>query len=245
MVGVSYVNACLALVAMASPIPLQDPWLMRSSAAIGLDYRALLEWIAERPPLGELLELAYMSCGPMIYIAPLILAWTRQNRRLRRFVTLYALLLTLCVFISILLPAEGYALYAPLPADLIRRLPPGTATFFAGVAGAYRSGALRVLDPGHFEGVVEFPSFHTVMALLTVYALWETPILRVVAVALSGAVLLSVVPIGGHYVWDIVAAVALFVGALAIAQGCESRFVAELASRRQAPCSAPQQRAFL
>jgi hypothetical protein len=244
MVGVSYVNACLALVAMASPIPLQDPWLLSSSAAIGFDYRALLEWIAARPPLGELLKLAYLSSGPMTYVAPVILAWTRQNRRLRRFVTLYALVLTLCVSIAILLPSEGYALYAPLPADLARRLPPGAATFYGAVAEAYRSGALRVLDPSHFDGVVVFPSFHTAMALLTVYALWETPILRVAAVALGGAVLLSVVPIGGHYVWDVVAAVVLFAGALPIARRCETRFVADQASRRRAASSALQQRAF-
>jgi hypothetical protein len=245
IMGVSYVNACLALVSMASPIPLQDPWLMRSSAAIGFDYRALLEWIAERPPLGKLLELAYLSSGPMTFVAPLILAWTRQDRRLRRFVTLYALLLTLCVSISILLPSEGYALYAPLPPELVQRLPPGAATFYGGVAEAYRSGTLRVLDPSHFDGVVVFPSFHTAMALLTAYALWKTPVLRVAAAALCGAVLLSVVPIGGHYIWDVVAAVVLFAVALPIVQHCESRSLADLSSRRRAPSSALQQRAFL
>ena len=69
--------------------------------------------------------------------------------------------------------------------------------------------------------MIVFPSYHTIMALLVVYACWTTPILRWIALALTALMLLSIVPIGGHHVWDIVAAVALFAAALPLARRCE------------------------
>lgn len=223
MVGATYINGFLALVAMATPFPPQDKLLSETSAAIGFDYTAIMRWIAERPPTGRLMQLSYMICGPMIFAAPIVLAWTRQFSRLRRFVTLYALLITLCVTISFLVPARGFALYAPLPADVARALPGGAATFFGAIADGFRYGALRTLDPAYFQGVVEFPSFHTATALLTIYAFWRTRFLWVVALAGNVMVLLSVVPIGGHYIWDVVAAALLFFAALPLVRRWDER----------------------
>ena len=219
--AIAYCNAALALIAMASPAPLQDGALMGASAAIGLDYAALMTAIARHPPLGGILRAAYDSSGPMAYAALLFLAWTRQFVRLRRFVLLNALLLTACVTIAIFAPSKGFAVVAPLPADVAAALPPGAAVFYDRIAELYRSGALRTLDPADFSGVIVFPSYHTVMALMVVYGCWATPILRWIAAVLNALTLLSIVPIGGHYVWDMIAAGALFAAALPLARWCD------------------------
>jgi hypothetical protein len=208
---VSYVNAWLAIVGLTTAFPLQDARLMALSAAAGVDYRAILELIADQPKLGAMLNAAYRLSVPMIFITPVALAMTGQFQRLRTFVSLYVILLTVSVVISIVAPAVGFAVYAPLPAELSHRLPAGASVFYAGTMDAYRSGTLRVIDPSHLEGVVVFPSFHTAMALLTIYAFWRTRFVWAIVLAVNGVILLSIIPIGGHYVWDTIGAAVLFV----------------------------------
>ncbi len=209
---VSYVNAWLAIVGLTTAIPLQYARLMAWSDDAGVDYRAILGWVADRPKLGAMLNKAYRLSLPMILVTPVVLALTGQFQRLRTFVSLYAILLTVSVVISIAAPAKGFAVYEPLPAELSDRLPAGASVFYAGTMDAYRSGTLRVIDPSHLEGVVVFPSFHTAMALLTIYAFWRTRFVWAIGLAVNGVILLSIIPIGGHYVWDMIGAAVLFVG---------------------------------
>jgi membrane-associated phospholipid phosphatase len=133
------------------------------------------------------------------------------------FVWLYVVLLTACVVISIVVPAKGFAVYEAPPAELMARLPSGASTFYAKISEAYRSGALRTIDPSLLEGVVVFPSFHTIMALLATYAFWRTRFLWLLSLAVNAIVLISVVPIGGHYVWDVVGGALMFVAAARLA----------------------------
>ena len=135
--AIAYVNAALALIVMTTPLPLQDDILMRASAAIGVDYVALMTAVARRPPIGDILWAAYDSSGPLDYAALLFLAWTRQFVRLRRIVVLNALLLTGCVTIAVFAPTKGFAVVAPLPADVVAALPPGAAVYYDRIAELY------------------------------------------------------------------------------------------------------------
>jgi membrane-associated phospholipid phosphatase len=64
---------------------------------------------------------------------------------------------------------------------------------------------LTAVDSRHLQGVVTFPSFHAIMALLTAYALHDIRILSPFAWLWSGLVVLSTIPIGGHYAVDLLA----------------------------------------
>ena len=217
MAFVAYVDAWLAIVGLAAGFPLEDTRLMAWSHAVGIDHRAILEWLAARTPLGAILSKAYLLSVPMMFLAPVVLAATGQFERLKTFVWLYVVLLTACVVISIVVPAKGFAVYEAPPAELMARLPPGASTFYAKISEAYRSGALRTIDPSLLEGVVVFPSFHTIMALLATYVFWRTHLLWLLSLAVNGMVLISVVQIGGHYVWDVVGGALMFVAAARLA----------------------------
>jgi PAP2 superfamily protein len=210
MTFVAYVDAWLAIVGLAAGFPLQDARLMAWSDAVGVDYRAILEWLAGRPAVGAILSKAYLLSVPLMFIAPVVLAATGQFERLKAFVWLYVVLLTACVVISIVVPAKGFAVYQALPADLSSRLPVGASVFYAKISEAYRSGGLRTIDPSLLEGVVVFPSFHTIMTLLAIYAFWRTRVLWLLSLLVNAIILLSVVPIGGHYVWDVIGAALMF-----------------------------------
>jgi hypothetical protein len=217
MAFVAYVDAWLAIVGLTAGFPLEDALLMAWSHAVGIDHRAILEWLAARPLLGAILSKAYLLSVPTMFLAPVVLAVTGQFERLKTFVWLYVVLLTACVVISIVVPAKGFAVYEAQPPELMARLPPGASVFYAKISEAYRSGALRTIDPSFLEGVVVFPSFHTIMAVLAIYAFWRTRVLWLLSLGINAIVLMSVVPIGGHYVWDVIGGALMFAVAVRLA----------------------------
>lgn len=88
-------------------------------------------------------------------------------------------------------------------------LPPESGTYQWPAFAHFYTGNDPVLRIDHVGGVVAFPSFHTVLGLLIVQALWDTP-LRWVAVALGASVIIAAVPFGGHYTVDLIAGFAVW-----------------------------------
>ena len=81
--------------------------------------------------------------------------------------------------------------------------------------------ALRAGGPWHFElsamqGIVTMPSYHTVMAVLFTYAFRRTGLVGYGIATLNLVMLLSIPPIGGHYLVDMLAGGALALGAIAV-----------------------------
>jgi len=63
-------------------------------------------------------------------------------------------------------------------------------------------------------GVICFPSFHVVWAILCTYALWSFRFLRIPAAILSSLIILSTVTTGVHYIFDLVAGAAIAIVAI-------------------------------
>jgi membrane-associated phospholipid phosphatase len=130
------------------------------------------------------------------------------------------------VVISAFLPAAGaYRAYGVLPnasgyiaalCDVLHFLPDFDAV---------RSGALRTLS-GPLDGIIQFPSFHTVVAVTAAWATWRTPWIGFLNALLTALVLLSTLPIGSHHLMDVAGGVAV------------SAFGIYAASRLEAPVAA-------
>jgi len=66
-----------------------------------------------------------------------------------------------------------------------------------------RHAASVTIRPQDMLGIVEFPSFHTASAVLLTWGYWAMRSARYVAVPLNISVIVACVPIGGHYIPDI------------------------------------------
>jgi membrane-associated phospholipid phosphatase len=111
-----------------------------------------------------------------------------------------------------LLPAIGPYEYFKLSAsDFPDVLAPG-AWVAPGITEALRSGAHQT----SFEGLVTFPSYHAVTAVLFAYGWLGVPVIGAAFFALNLVMLISCVPIGSHYIIDVVVGIALAVAGLRI-----------------------------
>jgi membrane-associated phospholipid phosphatase len=71
-----------------------------------------------------------------------------------------------------------------------------------------------VIDLSALQGVVSFPSFHTVLGVITIYALRDTRWLMILVLLLNGTMLVSTLPVGGHHLTDVLAGAGLTFGAI-------------------------------
>jgi len=76
-----------------------------------------------------------------------------------------------------------------------------------------------VLDLAYRDGLICFPSFHTILAVLAGVALWSIPYLRWAAAALAALIVVSTVTTGTHYVVDVVAGLGVAFVAFGVAKG--------------------------
>lgn len=191
--------------------PLQDANFVRLDDALGINVQRLMAW-STHSVVGAAINESYELLIPLLPIAILVPALTGRWRNARGF-----------LFGNIVAFAVGLPLFALFPA---------VGPWYGYHLGATREQMqcqrdlflLRVPGPYTFHpaGVVCFPSFHVIWAVLCGYALWEVRILRIPVTLLSGAIILSTVTTGWHYFSDLLAG--LIVAALAIVAARSTKF---------------------
>lgn len=187
-----FVNAgtILTYVAAAGGGVLRDTALAAFDRALGFDWTAWYVFLAPRTALRFLLWLGYLSLFPQIMLS---IFWfsargldTRNSELL--LANLAALLLTAALFR--LVPALGH----PEPGR-VREI----ATLLA-----LRADGPSSFDLAHLDGLISFPSYHTVLAVLLTWAHRRTRLWPGVA-AVNAIMLLSIPTFGGHYLADMIA----------------------------------------
>lgn len=190
-------------------------------AALGFDWIGWFEFVARHPLIRIPLALAYDSLmlqiiGSVIYFA--YRGCEDTNRRLL-LNTLVSVLMTSAVFS--LLPALGpwiYHLHSIAAYDL----------YLTDLQGLH-DGLLSSFAIPQLKGIVCFPSFHTVQAILLTHAHRRSATFVPVA-SLNGLMLISLPSEGGHYFVDIVAGAGVAALAILVTHRLERRRAEPLAA---------------
>ncbi len=120
------------------------------------------------------------------------------------------------IVLSAVFPAVGaYILYQPDQAvrDAISA---DSGVWHLAHFEALRNGTFTVYDVRKTEGLVTFPSYHTAAALVIPIALRGLGLVTALAWGFAGLVILSTIPIGGHYLIDVIAGAAMTYAILAV-----------------------------
>ena len=197
--------------------PLADARLAAADALVGLDAGDVIRTVAHQPWLTAVLSLLYNSSGVAVIA---VIGWSLARKKIAQAWELVATAVISMQLVAIASPAfpawgamrhfglehlQGYDL--PVGAGVYQW--PAFAHFYAGT-----DPVLRLADMG---GVVAFPSFHTVLALLITQAL-GTSRLWPLALVWTAGIILAAIPMGGHYVVDLAGGFAIWLAAATIAR---------------------------
>jgi hypothetical protein len=197
----------LSYLAASCAFPSQDVMIERLDRAVGFDWLAWRNVVLTRPILRFLLYSAYVSPIPQVLIAIIYFPVTGRSARIGELLLLAGATGVAAVLISAILPTLG----------------PAAAYGGGDVVPVYLRDlrALRAGGPWHFElsamtGIITMPSYHTIQAVLFTYAFRRTGLVGYGIATLNLVMLLSISPIGGHYLVDMLVGGMLAFGAIAV-----------------------------
>jgi hypothetical protein len=199
----SVLNAMLLTVAGARI----DDLLAQADRALGLDWPGMMQLMAEHPAALAVLEPIYASVLPQVALAVIVLGMLGRIDDVYRFVLAIALGALICIFVWTLFPAFGaMSVYSFDPATVARLHVPVDGAYGEDLVRMLREGPGRI-TPDNLKGLIGFPSYHAVMALVLMRYLGVVPWLKWFVFAINGLVLLSTPIEGGHHFVDVFAAI--------------------------------------
>jgi hypothetical protein len=187
----SAAGAILTYAAATRGGALHDQQLAALDRAIGFDWNGWVTLVDRHPAAKTVLWACYSSLFAQIMLSVAWFTWVgwpQRNAELLANATL-ALLLTTAIFC--LFPAFGPGVGVP-----------GFELAYLDDLTGLRNGTLPALDVMLLKGVITFPSFHAVLAVLFVWS-HRGSISLVPAAALNAGMLLAIQSEGGHYLVDI------------------------------------------
>ena len=193
-------------------MPLQDANLARLDALFGISVPSMMTW-ASHHLVGTVVNWSYGLLVPQLPIAILLPALTGRWKDARGFLIGNIAAFAIGVPAFALVPAVGpwYVYHLAATAEQIR----------------CQSDLLLLRVPGpysfHAAGIVCFPSFHVIWAILCARALWGFRLLRIPVTVLAGMIILSTMTTGWHYFSDVLAGVIVAILSIAAAQMINSK----------------------
>lgn len=180
-----------------SPI---DLWLVKMDHFLGIDTPAIIAWTANHPTIKAVLNTAYFSLNIQLFSLPFALILLEDYARVYRY--LKAMLLTF------LIGALCYYFFpTTAPVSVFH------STYFSNFEQATY---LKFYQIHHYlapttdqGGMVAFPSFHVVWAVLLTHLVWKQRWLFYPVLLLNSLVILSTVLLGWHYFMDVVGGILL------------------------------------
>ena len=186
-------------VAAKQTAELCDSQLVRWDRVLGLEVPQILRFVARYPSLREWLNVSYDSLNLFLGFALLV---TTLGYRLRAAQE-YVVGLTISALISFPIFACVQAIGPWQPYGFAAT--PSQEQFVRTFQSLKLSDTFAI-DLSYAEGLICFPSFHAILALLAAVALWEVRWTRWLAAVWAGMIVVATITTGWHYVIDVVAA---------------------------------------
>ena len=187
----------LSYLAVSTDAPLADRAFDAIDKALGLDWIAWTEWVNAHPGVSWCLSIAYGSLSIQALIAYVYNVHTRSSWRNSEiwWVTFISALITIAG--SAAFPASNpYVYYALSNGDTFLHY-----QHFLGL----RDGTMHIIGFTDAQGLIQLPSFHTILAIMLTYNMRYNRWLFTIFFALNGVLILSCPTEGSHYFIDLIA----------------------------------------
>lgn len=202
----------------ATNAPYIDNFLVEVDRSIfGFSWLEVAVFFSRQPMATMALSMTYTTLAWQPFVLLGLFVIQDKRREIQQFTLAWLLAPMLCVVALPFAPAlGGYLHYATSQADYPYVLV-GAAWDFEPLIDAIRSGELRHLGASPIVGVVTFPSFHAAGAVILGWC-GRKASGGAVIVGLNAAMLVSTIPIGGHYFIDVAGGVLVAILALGLAR---------------------------
>lgn len=188
-----------------------DQTLANVDAMYGFVWSDFAARFADMPLLMDLLRTVYNSSFIQILLMFPILGLAAKVRDLHILMLTLVIGVLTCVSIWALFPSSSPAGFQPLPADIANKL---DLLLSAGVGAELirlAQEGVSAYPPESMAGLIGFPSFHTVMLVITVYAARNVRVIFYPVLLWNLAMVPAILLHGAHNLIDVFAGIAVAV----------------------------------
>jgi PAP2 superfamily len=194
--------------------PRIDHMLAAVDRFAGIDWPAMMAFIASYPRLNALLQLCYESVMPQIALLIIMLGVTGRPGRIYE--------LSLSIGVGAILTVALWTIAPSFGAFSVYSLPPQVSAHLnVALDQAYARDLVNLLaqgpgqiSPTDAKGLVGFPSFHGALAMMVAWYARDIRYLRWPILGLNALVLVATPIQGGHHVVDLVGGLAVALAAV-------------------------------
>jgi hypothetical protein len=183
--------------------PRIDVSLAALDRAFGFDWPQTVAWMAEHPMLNLVAYGVYSSMLPQVAVLTVALA-TVDAPRVYRFTAAVAVGALTCMAVWTAAPSFGaFSVYAnPAPHAVL-----ALDNHYAAELVQLLKAGPGFISPAQAKGLIGFPSYHAVLALLVMWHARALKHLRWLGFGLNLAVLIATPIQGGHHMMDVLGAI--------------------------------------
>ena len=189
--------------------PLRDALFAHSDRLLGVNVPGIMAW-AHSHWIGPVLAQSYYLLTPLLIVAIFVPALTGKVRQANEFIIANVIAFSIAVPAFTLFPAVGPWYFYGLSPD------PAQDFCQKQLLALHHPGVYSFLSQG--SGIICFPSFHVVWAVLCAAALWGFRPLRVPVAVLSAMIAFSALTTGWHYFIDVLGGLVLAMLSLTLAK---------------------------
>jgi hypothetical protein len=205
--------------------PRIDDLLVAADRVLGFDWYQVMLAMAGHPHLNAVLFQVYNFVLPEIALLMVTLAWTGQPERVYRFCLAVAVGALIAIFIWTCAPSLGAKSLYTLPDWAQKRLVLSVTTQYGRDLVALLHNGPGYIAPADLRGLIAFPSYHVVLALVVAWHARKVVWLRWPLAAINLLVLVSTPIQGGHHLIDVIGAFPVAAAAIAIGESRKLTFV--------------------
>jgi PAP2 superfamily len=180
-----------------------DAFLTQVDARMGFVWADFVLWLAQYPAFCAVLKHVYLSCAWQIAGIILLLGLENKTEEIARFMLAVVIGGLITVEVWTLFPSSTPAAFQAIPADVAARLglivSPEQGSWL--VRLSYEG--LKRISPNELVGIVGFPSYHTVLALLSVWFARKVRYLVIPIGILNTLMLPAILLHGSHNLIDV------------------------------------------
>lgn len=196
--------------------PRIDDILVAMDRALGFDWYDTMVAMSHHVWLNEIFFRVYNLVLPQIALVLVALAWSGRTEQVYRYCLALAVGALIAIFVWTLVPSLGAKSLYTLPPEVASRLTLTVTTAYGKELVALLHNGPGYISPSDLRGLIAFPSYHGVLALIVTFYAWSVRWLRWPALVTNAVVLISTPIQGGHHLVDVlasfpVAALSLFI----------------------------------
>ena len=208
---IGFTNTIVPLNYLFFPLssPLIDAHLFQIDALVGYHWPDFVRWLADRPGVSLALALVYSSSAFQLFGLIVFLGFTQRHETLYRYLWTGILTGVITIGFWCLAPSFGPSAYFDLSPEIQQKASLVVTTSYGQELMQLAKEGLPVMRAAEFVGVVAFPSYHTVMAILVVW-FCRTTILFFPSLVLNCFMVPAILAHGGHHLIDLVGGILVF-----------------------------------